>query len=103
MYRRQNVFERLLSLHSTPHLPVSHRKQIIRLVCLALTIEGGSTMLVSRVGLLSWLRGQQGQNDCIGDEAIHQLVRRLWKTCDQERIKAWSGGLEQTHVVDYIL
>ncbi|KAI9835820.1 MAG: hypothetical protein M1838_005194 [Thelocarpon superellum] len=91
-YRRGNVFERFLSLYNAPHLPTTLRRQILQLLLRASSIEGGSTTLITRVGVLSWLRGHRGRDETATERQLQHLARRIWDTCDQGRVQTWSGG-----------
>ncbi|KAI9827209.1 MAG: hypothetical protein M1832_005346 [Thelocarpon impressellum] len=55
IYRRSNVFERFLSLYITPHLPHKLKMKIASLLVRAANTEGGSTTLITRAGVLSWI------------------------------------------------
>lgn len=86
-----NSFERLLSLYSSPHMPRSARDKILAVVARATWIDGGSTTLVTRSAVLSWLDSviamRKGET-----ELLKALVERIWETCDHDRVKEWSAG-----------
>lgn len=89
--RRCDSFERLFSLYSWPHTPRSVKDKILSIVVRATWVDGGSTTLITRSGTLSWLESviavRKGDRDL-----LIALVKRIWKTCDQERIEEWSSG-----------
>ncbi|KAI9679275.1 MAG: hypothetical protein M1817_005294 [Caeruleum heppii] len=93
VYRRRNVFERILSLYSSPHVPTELKGKIIRLLHRASGVDGGSTTLVTRFGMMGWLQGQVASTvtgKCrVG---LERLASRLYEKCDRERIDAWSAG-----------
>ena len=90
LYWRGNVFERFLSLYSSSHLPTTLRKKILHLVFRASEI-GGSTTLVTRAGVLSWLETQLALHD-VNDVILRGLAEHLYEACDQEKVNAWSGS-----------
>lgn len=89
-YRRCGVYERFLSLYSSPHLPSVLRKKIIRLVYRATYVDG-STTLLTRAGILSWTQVQIALKDS-NTVIFKLLLERLIETCDHNRIGVWSGG-----------
>ncbi|KAI9724127.1 MAG: hypothetical protein M1812_000846 [Candelaria pacifica] len=89
VYRIRNVFERLLSLYSSPFLSPSYKRKILTMIARA-TFAEGSTTLITRSGVYSWIKAQisvGGPNDVI----LKRLATRLWETCEQERVSEWSG------------
>ena len=90
IYRRCGAFERFLSFYSSPHISQALRKKIIRLIFRA-TYVGGSTTLLTRAGILSWIQDQVALKDP-HTGILKLLLERLCKTCDHERIADWSGG-----------
>ncbi|KAK3936374.1 nucleolar pre-ribosomal-associated protein 1 [Diplogelasinospora grovesii] len=91
------LLERLLALASNPYMRNPLKMQILRLLYRATTIEGGSTTLITRFGIVSWLEAQGASYAQDSEEAgIHMaLLRRIWSTCDQQRVSAWSRqGIE---------
>lgn len=102
--RRQRgpVLQRLLALAANPYMRLPLRTQLLRLVYKATGIEGGSTTLTTRFGVVSWLEEQE--KACLeakeggGREAarLYRALRgRVWETCDRERVGLWSkGGVE---------
>lgn len=88
-YRRSNVMERLLSLAASRSLPAHIRQKIIQL-CYRCTFVNGSTTLVTRCGLLSWIRSEISNNQT-QRQILRSLAVQVHKTCDLKRISDWSG------------
>ncbi|KAJ3530389.1 hypothetical protein NM208_g9349 [Fusarium decemcellulare] len=97
IFHRKRWFEKILALGANPYLRVNLRTRLLRLLYRATCIEGGSTTLVTRFGILSWLDAQR--TACEAGEEVDVLValmKRIWETCDQEKVKVWSkGGVEK--------
>lgn len=95
VFHRKLWIEKILMLGSNPHLRSSLRNRLLRIVLRATEIEGGSTTLVTRFGILSWLEAQ-GSARKAERPVCEALMRRVWETCDQTRVKGWSkDGAEQ--------
>lgn len=92
IYRRSDILERLLSI-STTTLPGSCRQKMLDLL-FRCTSVGGSTTLITRCGLLSWVQFQI--SSCHSGPSEHAslkyLALRTYETSDQERVKQWSYG-----------
>jgi len=112
--------ESILALAARPSVSAGLRGQVLALVWRASCIQGGSTTLATRAGVFAWLGaliadtpdseyvrdrlrdiGDDEARTGSNNEAFHMLatrwgmcclVRRLWKTCDRERVDAWSAG-----------
>lgn len=99
MYHNTRLFERLLSLVSNPYMRHNLRTQVLRIIYRATSIEGGSTTLVTRFGIVSWLEAQSAtQSTSSGGDIYKALMRRIWETADQKRVAEWSKeGI--THVL----
>lgn len=76
-----------MSPHTLPRL----RKKILSLIGCATTVEGGSTTLITRAGILSWIESQLELGDA-DDVTLKRLAARLLETCDQDRVLSWSQG-----------
>ncbi|KAF5002340.1 hypothetical protein FGRMN_350 [Fusarium graminum] len=97
IFHRKRWFEKILALGANPYLRVNLRTRLLRLLYRATYIEGGSTTLITRFGILSWLDTQRAAFEG-GEEAdvMVALMRRVWETCDQEKVRVWSkGGVEK--------
>ncbi|KAI1650697.1 ribosome 60S biogenesis N-terminal-domain-containing protein [Daldinia loculata] len=97
LFHKRRVPERLFALTSNPFMGPNLRTQILRIVYRMSSIEGGSDTLITRFGVVSWLLAQRDTATDATERGVYQAVlRRLWETCDQERISAWSkGGIER--------
>ncbi|KAL8657954.1 MAG: hypothetical protein Q9226_001420 [Calogaya cf. arnoldii] len=93
LYRRSHILERLLSLLASPSLPPRHKEMILALLY-RYNHVGGSTTLITRCSLLSWIPSylalshtSEGQITSLG-----RLMERCKMDCDRERVHEWSGG-----------
>ncbi|KAJ1333707.1 nucleolar pre-ribosomal-associated protein 1 [Microdochium nivale] len=102
LFHRRKVFERVLALACNPYMGNNLRTQVLRLVYRATGIPGGSDTMVTRFGVVSWLRTQRVAAPAPADAELYQaVIRRVWETCDQKRIGEWSaGGVERLAVGD---
>ncbi|KAH7030840.1 ribosome biogenesis protein [Microdochium trichocladiopsis] len=94
LFHHRKVFERVFALACNPYMGNNLRTQVLRLIYRATTIKGGSDTLITRFGAVSWLRTQRAASAAdVGDAELYQaVIRRLWETCDQDRIRGWSAG-----------
>ncbi|KAI9745706.1 MAG: hypothetical protein M1818_001242 [Claussenomyces sp. TS43310] len=89
IYHKRHVFERLLSLYSNPYLTRELREKILKILFQATTVEGGSTTLVTRFSIVSWLRAQMRlENGPI--KLLKALMSRILETSDGSRLLDWS-------------
>ncbi|KAL2120696.1 hypothetical protein VTJ04DRAFT_4723 [Mycothermus thermophilus] len=94
------VMERLLAVGGgNPFLRQGLRAQVLGLVYRATKVDGGSTTLTTRFGIVNWLDERAAECRRRGDAeelaVCEGLKRRVWETCDGQRVKAWSrGGLD---------
>ncbi|KAK1244780.1 hypothetical protein MKX08_004409 [Trichoderma sp. CBMAI-0020] len=97
IFHKKRWFEKILALGSNPYLRVNLRTRILRIVYRATCIDAGSTTLITRFGLLTWLDAQRVACDVPEDGELYKaLMGRAWKTCDQARVKTWSkNGVEK--------
>ncbi|KAK3318537.1 ribosome 60S biogenesis N-terminal-domain-containing protein [Apodospora peruviana] len=87
------LLERLLALAGNSYMRLPLRIQLLKLLYRATGIKGGSTTLTTRFGIVSWLEAQVAWcQDRDGREArlYEALRRRVWETCDRERVGEWS-------------
>ncbi|KAF6833463.1 ribosome biogenesis protein Urb1 [Colletotrichum plurivorum] len=93
---RKKWFEKVFALGGNPYMRANLRTRILRVLYRATRIEGGSTTLATRFGIVSWLEAQEARAAAAGDEEARvvysALRRRVWETCDQERVGGWSRG-----------
>jgi len=100
VYRRANVFERILSLYQSPTLGPVARRKILHIVYRAAQV-GGSTTLITRSGVISWIQIQAAEAEEKDHAQLAALARVLYERCDRERVDAWSNGT-LGHLVDDI-
>ncbi|KAK3390952.1 ribosome 60S biogenesis N-terminal-domain-containing protein [Podospora didyma] len=88
---RGPIFERLLALASNPYMRLPLKTQVLRILYRATGIEGGTTTLATRFGVVSWLEAQKSSCTDPGEASIYKaLLKRVWETCDQEKVSSWS-------------
>ncbi|EON98924.1 putative ribosome biogenesis protein urb1 protein [Phaeoacremonium minimum UCRPA7] len=91
LFHKRRLFERLLSLASNPYIRDHLKLEILKILFRTTCVEGGSTTLVTRFGIVSWLEAQAAKPNSGADAGMHKaLLRRIWQTCDQERVSTWS-------------
>ncbi|CAK7199956.1 hypothetical protein SEUCBS139899_002644 [Sporothrix eucalyptigena] len=129
-FRSRRLFESVVSVASNPYMRAPLRRQILRILCRVSDIEGGSTTLITRSGIVSWLTalgatcatrnaGQtksqaknaisngvngvkgavEGQDEAAEARIIQALLKRLWDTCDKDRVENWSMHGVQESIV----
>ncbi|KAF2010024.1 hypothetical protein BU24DRAFT_400644 [Aaosphaeria arxii CBS 175.79] len=87
--RTKNVFERLLSYYLSASCAVSAKEKIVRLLLRAVSV-GGSTTLIKRCGVVSWIQMRLQNNDH-RQRSLKILATRIWENCDQEQVEQWSS------------
>jgi nucleolar pre-ribosomal-associated protein 1 len=93
VFHKKRWFEKILALASNPYLRFNIRTRILRIVYRASCIEAGSTTLVTRFGVISWLDTQRVAATVKEEAAVYEaLMRRIWDTCDQSKVAEWSKG-----------
>ncbi|WYZ45062.1 hypothetical protein EsH8_VIII_000378 [Colletotrichum jinshuiense] len=100
VFHQKKWFEKIFALAGNPYMRANLRTRILRILYRATCIEGGSTTLATRFGIMSWLEAQEArfagaavERDADGRETrrlYRALRRRVWETCDQERVGEWS-------------
>lgn len=100
LYRRAGLWEKILSLYSSPVLVQSNKQLILALLQTACSISGGVDMLWTRCGLFSWLRMKE-VTDKENEKQIRVLRETMEKECSQEVIDAWkiACSLTKKHAV----
>lgn len=101
--RQRGTFEPLLAIAADPYCERDVYEGLLRILWRVSGIEGGSTTLITRKGVLAWLgarmdvvREGKGEEVRLGSVlGLRGLMKRLWETCDQERVKEWSRGTIQ--------
>lgn len=88
--RRGDVFEKAMALWSSPGA-ASHkfvRERALELLFRATCVEGGSNVLVTRSGVLSWLESIAATEGHVAKK----LKERVLETCEAGRFEAWAKG-----------
>lgn len=91
LYRRANVFERILALYQLSDLPESSRRKILHIVYRAAQV-GGSTTLITRAAILAWIAMKLLDANVKEAAILRALAQKIFDTCDRERVAAWSHG-----------
>ncbi|KUJ07055.1 uncharacterized protein LY89DRAFT_632091 [Mollisia scopiformis] len=91
VYRRQLVFEKLLSLYNSRYLRANLRDGVLRIVLRASNISGGSTTLITRFSTMTWLHAQAALG---GGLPIEVVVKQIMESCDPDRVSRWKRGLK---------
>lgn len=89
LYRQCNVFERCLSFYESPGIGREIKMKILHLVYRA-SEAGGSTTLITRAGIMDWIKVQVALKDG-HDVILRQLMRHLFDSCDRDRVEKWGG------------
>jgi nucleolar pre-ribosomal-associated protein 1 len=89
IYRTRRVFEKILSLYNNPYLAPGLREKILKILFRATTIEGGSTTLITRFSIMTWLQAQVALG---GGLPLKVLIERIFESCDHSRVDKWSNG-----------
>lgn len=92
IYRRANVFERVLSFYASPTAGVSSKRKILHLIYRS-TQVGGSTTLVTRAAIISWIQSQIVVLNTKDASTITALAHAVYDSSEKERVDTWSGGL----------
>lgn len=105
IFRARGIFERVLALYNDPASSRKTKELVMRFLFRTAAVEGGSTTLITRAGVLSWVKmqlanvaGGKGKRDRKGlggareEKVLKKLAARLWETCDKARVEEWSGG-----------
>ncbi|KAL4887704.1 ribosome 60S biogenesis N-terminal-domain-containing protein [Aspergillus karnatakaensis] len=91
IYRRANVFERVLAFYESPSAGFSAKKKIVHLVYRSVQVHGATT-LITRAGIISWI---QSQLPAVTDKDVSTLAamaQSLYESADHDRAATWSGG-----------
>ncbi|MCJ1405313.1 hypothetical protein MMC11_008540 [Xylographa trunciseda] len=90
LYRRCNIFERLLSFTASPTLAPNILENILHLFYRCSFVEGSST-LITRCGLVSWIQTRSKYGGPL-QELLETLAQRVYETSDTIRMSEWSDG-----------
>jgi nucleolar pre-ribosomal-associated protein 1 len=94
LYRKANVFERVLSLYCSPQLSTKLRHKILQAVYRAVQ-AGGSMTLITRAGILSWIqiRTSLSANDM---PVLHALKMAMVESSDVAEVEVWKTRLQKS-------
>ena len=87
LYRKANVFERVLSLYCSPQLPTKIQYKILQVVFRAVQV-GGSMTLITRAGVLSWL-DVQVSSSTKDTGVLHALKSAIEGASDSAEVESW--------------
>ncbi|PMD62487.1 uncharacterized protein K444DRAFT_525099 [Hyaloscypha bicolor E] len=89
IYRKRHVFEKLFSIYNSTYLAPGLRDKILKIIFRAMSIEGGSTTLITRFSAMTWLQAQVSLGAGI---PLKVLMETMLESCDQQRVRNWSKG-----------
>lgn len=93
VFHQTRWFEKVFGAACNPYMKTGLRNRVYRVLYRATCIEGGSTTLVTRFGVLGWLEelrvSEVGRED---GPVIGALMGRVWETCDRGHVERWSRG-----------
>lgn len=90
IFRTNNMFERLLGYYESKSCAISAKEKIVRLLLRA-AAAGGSTTLITRCGVVSWIRMMLETRD-YREHALRRLASRVYELCDRVKVDEWSSG-----------
>lgn len=92
VFHQTRWFEKVFAAACNPYMKPGLRSRVFRVLYRATCVEGGSTTLVTRFGVLGWLEGLR--IGAVGEEGalVGALMGRVWETCDRGHVGRWSRG-----------
>lgn len=90
IYRKRQVFEKLLSIWNNTYLAPGVRDKISKLLFRATTIEGGSATLITRFSAMTWMQAQVALGTGM---SLKVLMERILESSDHQWVKKWSKGV----------
>jgi len=95
--RQRGTFEPLLAIAADPYCPQDVYEGLLKILWRVTGIEGGSTTLITRTGVLAWVGARidlakKEESGLASVQGLKALVGRLWQTCDKQRVGEWSKG-----------
>jgi nucleolar pre-ribosomal-associated protein 1 len=88
LYRKANVFERILSLYTSPQVSTKIQHKIIQVVYRAVQV-GGSMTLITRAGVLSWIDIQLAVTKGQDTGVLLALKSAIDGSIDRMEVEAW--------------
>ncbi|KKK17770.1 hypothetical protein P175DRAFT_0498459 [Aspergillus ochraceoroseus IBT 24754] len=101
IYRRANVFERVLAFYDSPSAGFSAKRRILHLLFRATQVQG-STTLITRAGIISWIQSQLPGVSGRDESTLTAMAQSLYESSDQDRAAKWSGGAVFQTVEDLV-
>ncbi|KAL9615007.1 MAG: hypothetical protein Q9167_000539 [Letrouitia subvulpina] len=101
LYRRCHVFEPLVSLLGSPFLPSRCKENVVMVLYRCICVNGSST-LITRHGIMSWIRSLNSLNT-FSDDGIKVISKatNVGLPVTDKRIDQWSDGTFET-VLDIV-
>ncbi|PIG82559.1 ribosome biogenesis protein Urb1 [Aspergillus arachidicola] len=91
IYRRANVFERALSFYESPGPSLPSKRKILHLLYRSTQVQG-STTLITRAGIVSWIQSQIPALAGKEVPTFTAMAFSLYESSEQDRVMKWSGG-----------
>ncbi|KAL4797533.1 ribosome 60S biogenesis N-terminal-domain-containing protein [Aspergillus venezuelensis] len=91
IYRRANVFERVLSFYESPGAGFTAKRKILHLIYRSSQVQGGTT-LITRAGIVSWIQSQLPGVTGRDASTLTAMAQSLYESADHDRVEKWSGG-----------
>ncbi|KAE8354393.1 ribosome 60S biogenesis N-terminal-domain-containing protein [Aspergillus coremiiformis] len=91
IFRRANVFERALSFYESPGTGLPAKRKILHLLYRSTQVRG-STTLITRAGIVSWIQSQIPTLSTKEAPTFAAIAHSLYETSEQSRVVKWSGG-----------
>ncbi len=87
--RKGGVFEKVMSLYGSPGSGLRVKEKVLEMLWRVTLVEGGSTTLVTRAGVLSWSDMVSVEKDTEG--LVRAVRKKVVETCDRVKVEEWSG------------
>ncbi|KAL4940857.1 hypothetical protein BDV06DRAFT_195730 [Aspergillus oleicola] len=91
IYRRANVFERVLSFYESPGAGFTAKRKVLHLIYRSSQVQGGTT-LITRAGIVSWIQSQLPGVNGRDASTLTAMAQSLYQSADHDRVEKWSGG-----------
>ena len=89
IYRQSQILEKIMTLAASPHIPATCYEKIIDLLFRCTYVEG-STTLITRCGLVSWIDIHVAKTTGLLRSKLIFLGRRAYEQSDQTYVNEWS-------------
>lgn len=101
IYRRANVFERVLAFYDSPGAGFSAKRKILHLLYRAVQVQG-STTLITRAGIISWIQSQLPVVTGRDASTLTAIAQSLYQSSNNDRTANW-GGDAVSRAVEHII